>query len=89
MSAAIEKNILRFSIENRNMNGQNLIELFERYLKGIKEKLGELSYIPVIFISVHDKQRIYKAIEKAIEVFNNRVKKIATSLPLHRKVIHG
>lgn len=45
----------------------------------IRAKLGPLNYIPVIFISVHEKQRIFKAIEKAIEVYHNRVQKIPTS----------
>lgn len=45
----------------------------------IREKLGDLSYVPILFISVLEKQRILKAIEKAIEVYHNRVQKISTS----------
>lgn len=45
----------------------------------IKERLGPLSYIPVMFISVHKKQRIFQAIEKAVEVYGNLHKKIPTS----------
>lgn len=45
----------------------------------IKAKLGPLSYIPVIFVSVLEKQRIFKAIETAIEVYHNRSTKIPTS----------
>lgn len=47
--------------------------------KEIEEKLGPLSYIPIIFTSVLNKQRIFQAIELAIEVYNNRSKKITTS----------
>ncbi|WMJ71854.1 ribosome biogenesis GTPase Der [Cytophagaceae bacterium ABcell3] len=49
------------------------------YANAIKQKLGQMSYIPIMFISVLNKQRIYQAIEKAIEVYENKTKKIATS----------
>jgi GTP-binding protein len=45
----------------------------------IKEKLGPLDYIPIMFISVLKKQRIFQAIEKAVEVFSDKRKKISTS----------
>jgi GTP-binding protein len=45
----------------------------------IKERLGPLSYIPIMFISVHKKQRIFQAIELAVEVHENLRKKIPTS----------
>lgn len=51
----------------------------EKFRKEIEEKLGPLSYIPIIFTSVIGKQRIFQAIELAIEVYNNRRKKISTS----------
>jgi GTPase len=47
--------------------------------KEIEEKLGPLSYIPIIFASVLTKQRIFQAIELAMEVYENRSKKISTS----------
>jgi GTP-binding protein len=43
------------------------------------EKLGLLNYMPIVFTSVTEKQRIFKAIETAIEVNNNRSQKISTS----------
>ena len=49
------------------------------HLKEIKQKLGEMHYVPVVFTSVLTKQRIFKAIEMAIEIYHNRVKKIPTS----------
>jgi len=38
-----------------------------------------MDYIPIIFSSVIKKQRIFQVIEKAIEVYNSRIKKISTS----------
>jgi GTP-binding protein len=48
--------------------------------KVIKERLAPFNDVPVIFISVHDKQRIFKAVEMSLEVFENRTRKIKTSL---------
>ncbi len=45
----------------------------------MKQKLGPLSYAPIIFTSVINKQRIFKAIELAVEIYENRSKKIPTS----------
>lgn len=47
--------------------------------KEIHEKLGPLSYIPVLFTSVVEKQRIFQAIEMAMKVYDNRNRKVATS----------
>ena len=51
----------------------------EQFRKTIVEKLGPLSYIPIVFTAVTEKQRIHKAIETAIEVYENRTRKISTS----------
>ncbi|XOV91097.1 MAG: ribosome biogenesis GTPase Der [Bacteroidota bacterium] len=51
----------------------------ENYKKQMQEKLGEYSYVPIIFTSVHEKQRIFKAIEDAIQVYENRKRKVSTS----------
>ena len=45
----------------------------------IYEKLGSMTYMPIIFTSVLTKQRVHKAIEKVIEVYENKMKKIPTS----------
>jgi GTP-binding protein len=50
-----------------------------KFEEDMRKKLGELSYVPVLFVSVHEKQRIFKAIEKAIEVYHNRIQKVPTS----------
>ena len=50
-----------------------------KYKKEISQKLGEMHYIPVVFASVLTKQRIFKAIELAIEIYQNRIRKVPTS----------
>ena len=45
----------------------------------IKERIAPFTDISIIFISVLDKQRINKALEAALEVVENRRRKIATS----------
>lgn len=35
--------------------------------------------VPVLFISALEKQRVFQAIEKGLEVFENRTRKIRTS----------
>lgn len=52
----------------------------DKFRKDIEEKLGgPLSYIPIIFASVTQKQRIFQAIELAMEINENRTKRIITS----------
>ena len=45
----------------------------------IKEKIAPFTDIPIVFMSVVEKQRIFKAIEEGIRVFENRTRKIKTS----------
>jgi GTPase len=49
------------------------------YKKQIIEKLAPIDYIPVIFASALNKQRIFQVIEKAVEVYDNKTKKVPTS----------
>jgi GTP-binding protein len=51
----------------------------DKFKKGILEKLAPIDYIPIIFASALNKQRIFQVIEKAVEVFENKKKKIPTS----------
>lgn len=51
----------------------------DAFTKTIKEKIAPFIDVPIIFTSVPKKQRIYKALETALEVFNNRQMKIKTS----------
>jgi GTP-binding protein len=45
----------------------------------IRKKMAPFTDVPILFISVHDKQRIFKAIEIALEVAENRARKIPTA----------
>jgi len=45
----------------------------------IREEMEPFTDVPIVFISVLNKQRIHKAIETAVTVYNNRTKKIKTS----------
>jgi GTPase len=47
--------------------------------KLIKEKIAPFTDVPIIFVSAKEKQRIFQGMEKALEVFDNRNRKIATS----------
>lgn len=47
--------------------------------QGIRQKMAPFTDVPILFISVYDKQRIYKAIEIALQVAENRSRKIPTS----------
>lgn len=49
------------------------------YEKQLKQRMAPFSDVPVLFISVKDKTRIFKAIEVAIEVYENRQRKVPTS----------
>jgi GTP-binding protein len=49
------------------------------YEKQLKEKLAPFTDIPVIFISAKEKTRIFRVIEKALEVYANKTKRISTS----------
>ena len=45
----------------------------------VKQRLEPFDDVPVIFISALTKQRIHKALEVAIEVYENRTQRIPTS----------
>jgi GTP-binding protein len=47
--------------------------------ENLKRKLAPFTDVPVLFISVHDKQRIYKAIDVALEVYDRKTQRIKTS----------
>ena len=50
----------------------------KQYTEKIKEAISPFEDVPILFISVLNKQRIFKAIETAVEVFKNRSKRIPT-----------
>ncbi len=49
------------------------------YKKQMLERLGEFNYVPIIFTSVLEKQRIFQVIEQAIHINDNRHRKVPTS----------
>ena len=51
----------------------------DKFKKEILEKIAPIDYIPIIFASVLTKQRIFQVIEKTVQVFENKTKKIPTS----------
>ena len=50
----------------------------KQFTQKIKEAIEPFVDVPILFISVLTKQRIFKAIETAVEVYKNRSNKIQT-----------
>ena len=59
----------------------------EKYKQEILDKIKPLDYIPIIFGSVLKKQRILKTLEQAVEIYENRNRKVTTS-QLNEKLLH-
>ncbi len=55
----------------------NTVKEFETH---IRKQIEPFTNVPIVFISSITKQRIYKAIETAVEVYKNRSKKVKTSV---------
>ncbi|KAA9354011.1 MULTISPECIES: ribosome biogenesis GTPase Der [Larkinella] len=51
----------------------------DTWKKEIVQRMAPIDYLPVIFASVVEKQRIFQVMEKAMEVYENKHKKISTS----------
>jgi GTP-binding protein len=51
----------------------------KEYEKELKNRLAPFSDVPIIFVSVEEKTRIFKAIEVALEVYENRQRKVPTA----------
>ncbi len=47
--------------------------------KEIRDKIAPFTDVPILFVSALEKQRIFKAVEVALEVYENRNRKIKTS----------
>lgn len=54
-------------------------ESTEEFTNNIKEKFEPFTDFPVLFVSALTKQRIHKALETAVAVFENRKRKVSTS----------
>lgn len=50
----------------------------KQYTQKIKKAIEPFTDVPILFISVLTKQRIFKAIETAVEVYKNRSKRVPT-----------
>ena len=79
-----------FSVIERNKKGVVLLinkwDTVEKETATLKEyedeiisKIAPFTDLPILFISALNKQRIHKALESAMEVFENRKQKISTS----------
>ncbi len=49
------------------------------YEKDLKQRLAPFSDVPILFISVTEKQRIFQSMEAALKVYENKRRKVATS----------
>ncbi len=81
-------NLISLAIKNNKgvmimVNKWDLIEKDHKTMGKIKEdmidRLGENKWIPIIFTSVVEKQRIFQAIELATKVYENKTRRISTS----------
>lgn len=81
-------NLISLGIKNNKgvmimVNKWDLIEkdhkTMEKIKKEMMDKLGENRWIPIIFTSVEEKQRIFQAIELAVKVYDNKTRRISTS----------
>jgi GTP-binding protein len=50
----------------------------KEYTRQIKQAIEPFTDVPILFVSVLTKQRIYKAIETAVDVYKNRSKRVPT-----------
>ncbi|MDR7132062.1 GTP-binding protein [Algoriphagus sp. 4150] len=83
-----DMNLISLAIKNNKgvmimVNKWDLIDKDHKTMGKIKddmlEKLGENKWIPIIFTSVLEKQRIFQAIELAVKVYENKTRRIPTS----------
>ncbi|MBS1505083.1 MAG: ribosome biogenesis GTPase Der [Bacteroidetes bacterium] len=51
----------------------------DKMKKEMLEKIAPINYVPILFASALTKQRIFQVIEKAVEVYENKNKKVPTS----------
>lgn len=81
-------NLISLAIKNNKgimimVNKWDLIEKDHKTMNKIKDemldRLGEHKWIPIIFTSVIEKQRIFQAIEMAVKVYENKTRRIPTS----------
>ena len=85
---AQDVNLISLAIKNNKgvlimVNKWDLIEKDHKTMNKIKDdmidRLGEHKWIPIIFTSVTEKQRIFQAIELAVKVYDNKTRRVTTS----------
>jgi len=83
-----DQNIFWLAVKNKKgivilVNKWDLVEKDTKTTKEfetkIRQEIEPFTDVPIIFISALTKQRIFKAIETAVEVYQNRKNKISTS----------
>ncbi len=83
-----DMNIFSLIIRNRKgvvlvVNKWDLVEknnkTVDDYTKFIKERIAPFNDVPIIFASALTKQRVFKVIEAAMQVYQNRKRRISTS----------
>lgn len=79
-----------FGIAQRNRKGivilVNKWDLLEKdnhstraFTKDIQERIAPFTDVPILFVSALTKQRVLKGLETAVEVYQNRIRRIPTS----------
>lgn len=63
----------KWDLIEKNTKTTNIFE------EQIRNKIAPFTDVPIVFISVVEKQRIYKSLEAASKVYENKLKKIPTS----------
>ncbi len=85
---AQDLNIFSLAARNRKgivvvMNKWDLVEkdnkTHKQYEEVVRKRIAPFTDVPIIFTSVLNKQRIYKVLETAVEVYKNKSQKISTS----------
>jgi GTPase len=83
-----DQNIFWLAEKNRKgvvilINKWDLVEketnTMRDYEAKVKEQIAPFTDVPIVFISALTKQRLFKAIETAVEIFENRKNRIPTS----------
>ncbi len=85
---AQDLNILNLIVKNKKgvvivVNKWDIVEkennTAKEYEEAIKHRLSPFNDIPIVFTSVTKKQRVIKALEEVVKVYENRTRKIPTS----------
>jgi GTP-binding protein len=85
---AQDMNIFNLAIKNKKgvvilVNKWDLVDketnTAKAFEEAIREKIAPFTDVPIIFTSVQNKQRIHKALEEVVQVYENRTRKIPTS----------